>query len=160
MSAVLVHTPSKGRVRYQGAKQWYLRTNGIGLRYLSPNGGENSGSGVFGVGAHIPRACGLPFGCASLRSEIVIRPPKSDPSTPQDERGNVTSGQTGKRRGRTSPQPISLQMNTRLGIADPLHQPNPLQHFGEFLQILGAQLRQQIPTAVGVVQRRHIGLAK
>ena len=37
----------------------------------------NSESGVFGVGAQIPRAFGLPFGCcASLRSEIVIRPQK------------------------------------------------------------------------------------
>ena len=37
----------------------------------------NSGSGVFGVGAQIPRAFGSPFGCcASLRSEIVIRPQK------------------------------------------------------------------------------------
>jgi hypothetical protein len=33
----------------------------------------NSGAGVFGVGAQIPRAFGSPFGCcASLRSEIVI----------------------------------------------------------------------------------------
>jgi hypothetical protein len=38
---------------------------------------SNPESGVFGVGAQIPRAFGPPFGCcASLRSEIVIRPPK------------------------------------------------------------------------------------
>ena len=36
---------------------------------------RHSGSGVFGVRAQIPRAFGSPFGCcASLRSEIVIRP--------------------------------------------------------------------------------------
>ena len=54
---------------------------------LSPNGdGNGTGSGireqvseagVFGVGAQIPCAFGLPFGCcASLRREIVIRPQK------------------------------------------------------------------------------------
>ena len=34
---------------------------------------DKSESGVFGVRAQIPRACGPPFGCfASLRSEIAI----------------------------------------------------------------------------------------
>ena len=38
-----------------------------------------SGAGVFGVRAQIPRAFGPPCGCcASLRSEIVIRPQKPD----------------------------------------------------------------------------------
>ena len=61
----------------------YLRTNGARLRQAQPERGwgrkraRNSGAGVFGVGAQIPRACGSPCGCcASLHSEIVIRPQK------------------------------------------------------------------------------------
>ena len=48
------------------------------LRLAQPERREtNSGSGVCGVRAQIPRAFGSPFGCcASLRSEIVIRPRK------------------------------------------------------------------------------------
>ena len=75
---------------------------------------SNSEAGVFGVRAQIPQACGSPCGCcASLAAKL-----RSDPQNHYTQYA------------KTSPQPISLQMNTRLGIADALHQPNPLQDLG------------------------------
>ena len=43
-----------------GVRHRYLRTNGVGFRYLSPNGGANSESGVLGSEYKFPAPSAVP----------------------------------------------------------------------------------------------------
>ncbi|KAI1692008.1 hypothetical protein Ddc_23907 [Ditylenchus destructor] len=55
---------------------------------------------------------------------------------------------------------VGLQVDAGLGRADALDQPHALQDLGELAQMARAQLRQQVPAAVGVEQPGHTGLAQ